>query len=248
MIFLDGNRYSTDFSPFDPAEVYPNVVYAAHDYKSPGLAEGGPYPGETRGQWFDRDVVERGFLKRTEFMRASGTPIWIGEFGVLFTGDGATDAQRYQLLQDQLDLYRDHGASWSMWGYKDVGDEGVVSAAPDSPWLQRIAPVIEKKARLGVDRWGGRDTHIRHVMEPIERLFAEEYPDFDPFPFGAQPWAAQLVRHILLAEPMVQDFGRCFVGIDDDATLHELADSFRWDRCVRRGQLEEVLRKAAQGI
>ena len=45
------------------------------------------------------------FLRRTEFMRSTGTPIWIGEFGPVFTGDPERDEQRYQLLADQLDIY-----------------------------------------------------------------------------------------------------------------------------------------------
>src|SRR6185437_697770 len=69
VIFLDGNRYGTEFTPFEGAEVYPNTVYAAHDYKTPGMVFGGPYPGVTRGIHVDRAHVEETFLKRTEFMR-----------------------------------------------------------------------------------------------------------------------------------------------------------------------------------
>jgi hypothetical protein len=79
VLFLDGNRYSTDFSMF--AEPLPNVVYTAHDYALPGIASNGEYPGITRGEYFDSGVVEQTFLRRTEFMRSTGTPIWIGEFG-----------------------------------------------------------------------------------------------------------------------------------------------------------------------
>jgi endoglucanase len=75
-IFLDGNRYSTDFSIFEGAPLYENTVYAAHDYALPGFVFGGPYPGETQGVYVDRAQVERTRLKRTEFMRATGTPNW----------------------------------------------------------------------------------------------------------------------------------------------------------------------------
>jgi hypothetical protein len=36
MLFLDGNRYSTDFSMF--TEPLPNTVYTAHDYVTAGLS------------------------------------------------------------------------------------------------------------------------------------------------------------------------------------------------------------------
>jgi hypothetical protein len=245
ILFLDGNRYGTEFTAFEGFEVYPNTVYAAHDYHLPGFGFGGPYPGETNGVYVDRAQVEKTFLARTEFMRATGTPVWIGEFGPVFTGDPDRDEQRYQLLADQLDLYHEHGASWSLWGYKDIGGEGVVSAAPDSPWRAAIAEITAKKARLGVDGWGSTDAGVRDIMAPIEATFAREYPDFDPFPFGQYDWIGLLVRSILLAEPMVEDFRRCMSGITDDATVIALADSFALARCVRRDRLADLLTAAA---
>ena len=59
IIFLDGNRYSTDFSAFENVPVYPNTVYTAHDYALPGFIYGGPYPGVRNGVFFDRDQVEQ---------------------------------------------------------------------------------------------------------------------------------------------------------------------------------------------
>jgi len=165
IIFFEGNRYSQDFDVF--GEPLPNVVYTNHDYALPGFIDGGPYPGVTRGEYVDRDVLERTFLARSQYMLEHHTPIWVGEFGPVYTGDAEADAVRYQVLRDQLEIYKRHGASWSIWTYKDIGLQGVVYAAPDCAWLERIRPVLEKKARLGVDAWGGRDTHIRQVMEPL---------------------------------------------------------------------------------
>jgi endoglucanase len=241
IIFLDGNRYSTDFSAFEDAPVYPNTVYSAHDYALPGFVYGGPYPGVTNGVYVDRDQVEETFLRRTEFMRATGTPVWIGEFGPVFTGDPARDEQKYQLLADQLDVYRRHGAGWAIWAYKDVGGQGLVYAAPDSPWRERVRDVMAKKSRLGVDHWGSLDTGIRHIMTPIEETFAREYPGFEPFPFGQESWIMTLVRNILLAEPMLDDFGRCFADVTRGETVWELADSFRLENCAVRGRLAEIL-------
>jgi endoglucanase len=244
VLFLDGNRYSTDFEVLgDPL---PNTVYTAHDYALPGLADGGPYPGDTRGRFIDRDLVEKTFLARTQYMRTTGTPVWIGEFGPVYTGESGRDEYRYRLLKDQLEIYAEHAASWALWTYKDIGLQGLVYAAPDSPYVRRIQPVLEKKARLGVDSWGSTDAGVRRILEPIESTFAEEFRDFDPFPWGAQRWIALLVRHILLAEPMVADFGRCFEGLSPDEA-EALADSFRLDRCVPRGPLVEILRGAVAG-
>ena len=106
--------------------------------------------------------------------------------------------------------------------------------------MERIKPVIDKKVRLGVDSWATTDASIRHVMAPIEDVFAREYPRFDPFPFGQQRWIQTLVRSILLAEPMAQDFGDCFAGVDDAAAI-ALAESFSFQNCVRRQRLADLI-------
>ena len=238
VLFLDGNRYSTEFDVLgDPL---PNTVYTAHDYALPGFVDGGPYPGVSRGTYVDRSVVEKTFLARTQYMRRTGTPIWIGEFGPVYTGDPERDDDRYRLLADQLDIYAEHGASWALWTYKDIGLQGLVHTPDDAPYIERIRPALEKKARLGVDSWGSVDTGVRHIMDPIEETFRQEFPDFDPFPWGAQRWINVLVRHILLAEPLVGDFARCFAGLSP-AEAEELADSFRLDRCTQRRPLLDAL-------
>ncbi|MGM1058299.1 glycoside hydrolase family 5 protein [Saccharothrix sp. Mg75] len=238
VLFLDGNRYSTDFSVFD--EPFANSVHSAHDYALPGIARDGRYPGVTRGEHFDRGALERAFLRRTEFMRRTGTPVWIGEFGPVFTGDAEVDAERCALLRDQLDLYHENGASWSLWTYKDIGVQGLVRTRPDCGYLRRIAPVLAKKARLGADAWGGDDRGVRHVLDPVEELFEREFPDFDPFPWGRRPWLTTLVRNILLAEPLVGEFGRCFTGVSPEEA-ESLADDFAFANCLPRTPLTTLL-------
>ncbi len=179
-------------------------------------------------------------------MRETGTPIWVGEFGPVYPqGESSHDA-RYRLLADQLELYEAHGASWSIWTYKDVGHQGLVYVDPSSVYLERISPALEKKLRLGADWWVSRDTNIRHIMGPLEETFAREFPGFQPFPYGAQNWLEFIVRSIVLAEPLVDEFAACFAGASG-TELDELADCFRLDRCVKRERLLELLAGAAGG-
>lgn len=241
VVFLEGNRYARDFHMF--ADPWPGVVYTVHDYALPGFVDGGPYPGTSRGEYVDRKTIERDFLDRTRYMRETGTPIWVGEFGPVYTGEPERDAMRYQVLRDQLDIYAEHGASWSLWTYKDIGLQGLVHAAPDSPWRTRVQPVVDKKERLGSDTWGTLDSGIQHIMKPLEDTFAEEFSDYDPFPFGKQWMINRLVRHILLAEPMARQFAERFEGLDA-AAIDELAASFAFEQCVRRKPLARVLSDA----
>jgi hypothetical protein len=244
IVFCEGNRHGLDFGMFGAS--WPNTVYTAHDYALPGFIDGGDYPGVSRGRYVDRDALEETFLARTEYMRRTGTPIWIGEFGPVYTGDARRDEMRYRVLSDQLEIYDRHGVSWALWTYKDIGLQGLVCATADCDYLRRIQPVIDKKARLGVDAWGSSDEGVRHILGPIEQTFAREFPAFDPFPFGQRSWIHALVRHILLAEPLVADFGRCFEGLKGEE-IDALADSFRFDRCRPRQRLCDMLRAAASG-
>lgn len=246
VLFLDGNKYSTDFSFLDSRpEPLPNTVYTAHDYALPGIGSATAYPGTTRGEYFDRSVLEQTFERRTEYMRRTGTPIWIGEFGPVYSEDRSQDSWRYQLLQDQLEIYREHDASWALWTYKDIGLQGLVYAKPDSPYMALIGDISAKKRRLGVDSWGGSDVNVRELLDPIDELFDREFPGFAPWPWGRQPHIAVLVRHILMAEPLALQFGDLFAGVTPESA-RELAASFRFDQCAERSGLSRVLREHLQ--
>jgi hypothetical protein len=242
ILFLEGNHYSRDFSMFD--EIWPNTVYTAHHYPRNGWVDGGEYPGVTHGVYIDRSSVERELLERTAFMRERGAPIWLGEFGPVYVGDERIVATRYGMLRDQLEIVEEHGISWSMFTYKDVGGMGLVYLDSQTPYMRRIKPVLEKKLRLGADFWISTDENIRHIMAPLEDTFAREFPDFDGDQYGQRAWLKVLIRSIVLSEPLVEEFGRCFAGVTAD-DVDALADSFKLENCRRRDPLVELLTSVA---
>ncbi|GAB3155101.1 glycoside hydrolase family 5 protein [Microbispora hainanensis] len=236
VLFLDGNTYSTDFSVF--REVYENTVFVCHDYALAGFAHGGPYPGYTRGEWCDREELERAFARRTAFQRETGTPIWVGEFGPVYSGDPLVDEQRYQILRDQLEIYDAHEAGWSIWTYKDVGLQGLVGAG--GSYMERFGPFMEKKKRLGADRWGSTMEETASELAPLHRLIDTEFPSWDPYPWGARYQTDDLIRHILIAQALLPEYAELFRGLDDDELL-ALADSFALSNCTRREPLIRLL-------
>ncbi|MFD8564067.1 glycoside hydrolase family 5 protein [Streptosporangium canum] len=242
VLFLDGNTYSTDFSVF--REVYENTVFVCHDYALAGFAHGGPYPGYTRGEWVDRAQLERAFERRTAFQRETGTPVWVGEFGPVYTGDPAIDEQRYRILADQLGIYDAHGAGWSLWTYKDVGLQGLVHAA--GPYMERFGPFIEKKARLGADRWGSTMEESADLLAPLHALMTTEFPGWDPYPWGARYQTDDLIRHVLITQALLPEYAALFRGLGDDEVL-ALADSFALAGCVRREPLIDLLTASLAG-
>ncbi len=243
IIFLEGNRYSQDLSVLGPP--IPNVVYTLHDYAPPGFIFGGAYPGFTRGEYYDKNILRDRLIKNCRYMLENQTPIWVGEFGPVYTGIPENDAMRYQILEDQLSFYKELGANWCLWTYKDLGLQGLECVRPNSKWIQRIQPVLDKKAILGVDSWGGLDDNVRHIMEPIEQTFAEFFPNYKPFPFDAQWQINRAVRHILLAEPLIEDFYPLLSGLDFNE-IDELMASFLFENCAPRQELVQIIEKEHQ--
>lgn len=242
ILFLDGNRYSTDFSCFD--EPFANAVYAAHDYAGPGVSSATEYPGTFRGEYFDKDALERAFLRRTEFMRETGTPIWIGEFGPMYPPDKPHEEFRFQVLEDQLDIYDAYGAGWALWTYKDIGLQGVVYVDPQSEYLRLIRGVLDLKGRLGTDSWGGSDLGVRDILDPIDEIMDSEFPDYAPYPWGRRQHVFRLVRHILLAEPLAEKYAALFDGMSSERA-GELARSFSFEKTRVRERLAGILRQRA---
>jgi hypothetical protein len=85
---------------------------------------------------------------------STGVPVWVGEFGPVYGASAERDAQRRRLLADQIAIYEDAGAGWSVWTYKDIGVQGLVSLPPASPWLTRTAAVRAHKTAVAADPTG----------------------------------------------------------------------------------------------
>jgi endoglucanase len=229
-IYLDGNTYATEFDVFP--EPFENAVYTLHDYVPAGLG---------RSNEYDRGAAEQKFLQRSEYARATGTPILVGEFGPIYTGDPEQDRLRRRILEDQLDLYRRYGAGWALWMYKDLGRQGLVSVREDTPYRRRFDDFVAQKERLGVDQWGSDGEGVREVTRPVQELVAREAPHFDPYPWGRFDWVRTLLLNITLAQPLATEYAERFRGLDD-TELNALADSFSFSQCSVRetllGQLQ----------
>jgi len=189
---------------------------------------------------YDAATVESDFLRKSEFMFSHDLPVWVGEFGPVYTGDAKKDEMRYRLLKDQLRIYDKYDVSWCIWLYRDLGLQAILYQPDTTAWMQRIEPILEKKQRLGADAWGSLETGIQGVMDPIYEMLAREFPDYDPYPNGADREARRLVRHILISEALLDEFGKLFEGLSDDEVI-ELAKSFNYDKAAHRVRLEAIL-------
>jgi endoglucanase len=236
IMFLEGDNYAKDFSTF--TEVWDNVVYTNHDYAYPGFT--GDYPGEINGKYYDKNTLEREFLKKSDFMLNNKVPIWVGEFGPVYTNDPEKDESRYRVLKDQLEYYKKYKVSWCIWLYKDLGLQAIIHQKEDTPYMKLVSSFLKKKDYLGADAWGASDKNIKQVIDPLEELFAKEFPNYNPYPAGKNRHIALLVRNILIAEALVPEYCNLFKGLSDEELI-SIAQSFRFENYVKRERLENIL-------
>jgi endoglucanase len=238
IMFIEGNKYSTEFDIF--TEIWDDVVYTNHDYADPGFIDGGDYPGYSRGRYVNKDTLESDFIKKSEFMFRNNVPLWVGEFGPVYTGIPEKDEMRYQVLKDQLAIYDKYKVSWCIWLYKDLGLQAILSQDENTPYMKLISAFLKKKNYLGADAWGSTDENIRQALSPLEELFEREFPEYNPYPFGQKMHIALLVRHILIAEALTPEYCNLFKGLTDEE-LMELAESFNIRNYNKRERIENIL-------
>jgi endoglucanase len=236
IMFLEGDRYAKDFSKF--TEVWNNVVYTNHDYAGPGF--GGKYPGIINGRYVNKDTIEKEFLDKSKFMLANKVPIWVGEFGPLYTGNPVEDESRYQVLKDQLAYYDKYKVNWCIWLYKDMGLHAILHQNENTPYMKLISAFLSRKDSLGADSWGTSDKNIRQVIDPVEALFKKVFPEYDPYPSGQQRQIRLMIRHILISEALVPEYCNLFKDLTEEK-LTALAQSFRFENYVKRKRLEDIL-------
>ncbi|KAK0634552.1 glycoside hydrolase superfamily [Bombardia bombarda] len=250
VLFLDGNTYAMDFSGFK--EVLPNCVYAIHDYATMGFpGTGEPYVGTPE----QKEALQRAYERKVQFMKERGVPIWNGEFGPVYANKEdddyeKTNEQRYNLLGQQLSIYKKDKISWSIWLYKDIDFQGMVYAGPDTPYMRLLKPFVDKKKFLGLDKWGRADSlHIKHIYEPIIQHFKEEIPAQFVNKRYPQQWKIEghihrVLRETLFSEIMCWEYASYFENKSLEE-LDELAASFKLENCVKRDGLNEILRADA---
>jgi endoglucanase len=162
IIYLEGDLFSSRFEKMD-APFADNLVYSSHNYAGPSYDfRKPPITAEQRKQNVQRQREIFGAHEGTRYMQRYNVPLWVGEFGA--NGDCGLD--------DQVSVFEEYGAHWTIWTYKDVGVMGFVTVDPASKYMQVLAPVIKAKRELGVDSWLSSDLPNTLVGGPI-RVYSQ---------------------------------------------------------------------------
>ncbi|KAF6802047.1 endoglucanase c [Colletotrichum sojae] len=251
ILFLEGNTFSMDFSGF--SSVFPNSVYAVHDYCGFGFPNRiGRYQGSSDQDAYIRQMYDR----KVAFMKEHNVPIWngrlSGEFGPIYEREEYNpdwkvhNDERYDMLDRQMAIYTSEGVAWSIWAYKDVNVMGMTYLSPDSPWLKLLGPMIRKKRDLAVDSWAYDDAHLQPgLFGPLHKWFEDNVPakynKKYPWQWRMHMHVFRGIRGITMAEYMIPEWADYFRDKSFEE-LDELAASWKYENCCQRERLNEILR------
>jgi hypothetical protein len=125
----------------------------------------------------------------------------------------------------------------------------MVYADPNSAYMRLLKPFLDKKKRLGVDKWGRDDSHVKHLYEPLLDHIREEIPEkFQrmryPQHWGLEGHVNRVLRELLISELLTYEYASYFEGKSMEE-LDELAASFKFDNCLQRKGLNDILKADA---
>lgn len=94
-----------------------DVIYQAHMYVPAGFTHStlGPYPGNIRGEYWDREVLRKVLKPVAEFQKRHKARIYIGEFSARARAEGA---DRY--LRDCIELFEEYGWDWTYHSFREA--------------------------------------------------------------------------------------------------------------------------------
>lgn len=125
----------------------------------------------------------------------------------------------------------------------------MVYSRPDSAYMTTLRPWLEKKRRLGLDRWGRDDSQVAHIYQPVIDHFRAEIPGWIEKSLYPPHWTLETrvhmqLRDILLSGILTREYASYFAGKSFEE-LDAIAASFKLDNCVKRGGLNDILRADA---
>lgn len=236
ILFVEGNRWSQEFDMLQDDLFGENIVYSPHYYCDAAVQDW-PYPGKTGQARYDRSKMEDDMNSRDTWIRRTGRPIWVGEFGVRRLGDLSG---KNRALQDYLDVFEDRNESWCYWNFKDLRIRGPLFLKNDSAWGQFIADFIKVKQKYCADRSLPVADHWN-----LNAIFSE-YQN-DDFRMPAEDMLALVIRNIreTLANELTWTFAKRFAALSKKE-IEELTDSFLFQNCAHYELWEEAFRSKCQ--
>ncbi len=244
IIFLEGDYYSLLFDGLEDPFA-PNLIYSSHNYNPAGFGPG-TYPGEIRGEHWDRRKQEDIFKAHegTRYVHKYKVPILIGEFGSVYNGPGEEVKDRLRALDDQIDVFEQYGAHWTTWTYKDVGVMGWVRLDPKSEYMERIRPVLKMKQELYTDFWMKwlPATKAKIMVQDLTRHIDSVCGQADTDLGALEQYLVQAALSGFTGTFLQPSMARLFRNLSEEK-MDEILSSFAFRKCIQNEGLLEVVRK-----
>lgn len=237
ILFLEGNQWSQKFETLPDESFGDNIVYSPHYYCDAAVQDWS-YPGNHGQTYFDRKKMEQDMDRRDSWIRKTGRPVWIGEFGVRRLGDLSG---KNLALTDYLNVFESRNESWCYWNLKDLKIRGPLFLKESSPWRQFIGDFIKIKEKYCADRSLPVSDHWN-----LDALFSE-YREGD-FRMSADDIHALVIRNMreTLANELTWTFAKQFAALSSEE-IEALTDSFLFKNCARYEPWEAIFRTCCQG-
>lgn len=247
IIFLEGDYFSSRFEGLEPPFA-DNLVYSSHNYNAGGFGPGA-YPGMIGKERWDKDKQRQVYLNHsgTRFCQQHNVPLWVGEFGAAYNGPAAEVPDRLRALDDQLAVYNELGAHWTMWTYKDIHVMGWVQLDPQSEYIRLIRPVLQAKQTLATDFWMGwiaptpAKQKVHELAQLVEATLEDEAIDTN----ANRTYLAQAALSGYTAGLMQGTYARLFQGMQAQ-DIERVTRSFALENCIPHAALVEIVKHRLQ--
>ena len=178
LLFLEGDNFSSEYGGLD-VTFDSQIVLSLHNYIEATDCEG-EYPGVIDGEPWDKARIAKRFFEHSGVRKARehGLPILVGEFGALHWQAGDEAKYRIRAVADQIGVYEEAGAHWTVWNYKDVGiRRGILRAKTTSKYRQLVKPILQARSAFA-DWTNDSDTDsgksIQQVMDTLDEFLAAQ--------------------------------------------------------------------------
>jgi endoglucanase len=244
IIFLEGDLFSSRFDGLDaPHTLDGNLVYSSHNYNEAGFGPGA-YPSAEKA--WDKSWQARIFSEAsgTRFTRMNDVPLWVGEFGSAYNGPAAEIPARLRALDDQLAVFNENEAHWTMWVYKDIDVMGWMQISPESAYFRTVAPILKGKQAVFADFWMGwaPATPVKNSVDALAVQIEETLADAGVDVHVEQRFVEQSILSGFTAVLLQPAYARLFAGLSG-TQLDDILASFSFANCHPHQGLLDIIRR-----
>lgn len=221
IIFLEGDYYSQRFEKME-APFAANLVYSSHNYT----------PTDLKSRYSNLKLQKKLFLAHegTRFAKKYNVPLWVGEFG----GQGAG------ALDDQLSVFEEYKAHWTVWTYKDFGTMGAVHMDPKSKYSKLLAPLMEAKRALKTEAFTSGYA-VNKIMQKLAGVIVKHIDKKIDFNANLD-YLSQATLSGYTASLMQPYYAQLFKG-KTNAEIDSILESFVLKNCKpHQGMMEALIK------